>query len=101
MEKLTKKQRHEIYKKALDKYDYFNSKYNAGVLGGCEAINCIINGHFSQDNEVITKKYFPEFFLFKDATSEYMWLDLHEYEAMNTRIEFIKLVLMFCIEMTR
>lgn len=92
--KYTKKQRHEIYKKALDRFD------EVAHVGLCEKI-AVVSGHnlaagFCFESNINTLIY-PELFLFKTRPNPY-WLSCYQdYDEKTMR----KIVLMFCIEMTR
>jgi hypothetical protein len=95
MKKLTKKQRHEIYKKALESY------------GECEIFLC---NHLSM---VVNKEHecsefnYPELYLFTNPETDKLFLSDHIEGTPETTsiipngILFRQLILMFCIEMTR
>jgi len=93
MKQLTKKQRHQIYKKAirLIKKEQF----------ACHAIGMAYNNTYNCDESVFT-----EIMLFKDF-SRPAWLDGDPLDdtmhvaGSDKGNEFRELVLLFCMEMTR
>lgn len=95
MEKLTKKERHEIYKKAYE-------KMKGTFMCGCEAL---FTSLFPKEKTVYQyysamELYFPEYYLFKrrDVKFNHRWFDdnngLVEIAQRETAFEL-------CIEMTR
>lgn len=86
--KYTKKQRHEIYKIGLEKFDLYNTS------GLCHVL--IRSTKLRHLRSFDLEPYFPEFYLFKPYDEAYNWWD-----SSSESNEQRKLVLMFCIEMTR
>lgn len=103
MKKFTKKQRHEIYKKALDFSILAEKEINTHKGFVCNSIYYSSGIKDVQINENV----FPELFLFKENNYG-AWLS---HGADNSGIElysggkhffsFRQQVLMFCIEMTK
>ncbi len=97
MEKLTKKQRHKIYKEALDKI--MTDNYTCG----CEAL--FSSTDYMRPLWIHYHKLqfiFPEFNLFKpskDVTGRWWSSDANTLTDLD--FENRTLALMFCIEMTR
>lgn len=95
--KYTKKQRHEIYKKALER---FQSNQEIFV---CNAISRINKDHDC------SKINFPELFLFNESNEDAWLTDIYIIDgegitsASGTEMgnKLRQIVLMLCIEMTR
>ncbi len=91
MEKYTKKERKEIYIKALASIDKEEFMCNA-----IERIISVSAYHYS-----ISEFHFPEFFLFKPILwNGFVWFDYEgKYSPSIEIIEHRKTILEFCIEM--
>lgn len=90
MKEFTKAERHKIYKESLKRFDELNSSGLCWVIIRASNIRDIIS--------TMVTDYFPEFALFKPSEGAYTWWDNACNEEFNNQR---KLVLMFCIEMTR
>ena len=94
MKKLTKKQRHEIYKKVL------NNSYPSYLFSSCglcfDLLSEVDDVTFKSSNAIIL---FPEFGLFKPNSliNNIWWEEYDEELNQDNR----RICLMFCIEMTR
>lgn len=97
MRKFTKKQRHEIYKKALSHLPYIKREFPHHGL--CSVFEDIRRKHDLRITPYDTKGFgLPELDLFFDLRCAYPFR--HEYSfdlAWNQREQ----ILMFCIEMTK
>lgn len=103
MKKLTKKQRHDFYKKILN-INLENSSYGiqTGVVGFCDASSNELFGSIF-DYRKIKPSMFPEYFMFKPKNNSAYWF-ADENDCFRTSMQgndVRQLVLMFCIEMTR
>lgn len=103
MKKLTKKQRHEIYKNALNELIRFKdtAKWNYGI---CHFIQQVSGYNKDKAPCAYEDRAFgyPEFDLFFENEGDaffyfYETIDYHLYNLFEIR----QLILMFCIEMTR
>lgn len=97
MKQLTKKQRHKIYKEALDKI--MNDTYMCGceALFSCTDLMRPIYIHYHELEFI-----FPEFDLFKPSKNVAgRWWSSNENILTDIDFENRTLALMFCIEMTR
>ena len=99
MKKLTKKQRHEIYKKALeltynDEPIYYHEYIKKNELGLCTFIGW---GVFKGDFTNVYNRSLIEMYLFEPDNNPDCWYK--DYDSVNLLNR--QLVLMFCIEMTR
>jgi hypothetical protein len=94
MEKLTKKQRHEIYKKALPLIQEHH--------WACYAIEKVM-GLKTGSLEAHVDKIFPELWSFRNESAcKTIFLDCVDFNWQDGSGQaFRELVLMFCIEMTR
>ena len=94
MKKLTKKQRHDIYKKALPLIQKESF--------ACYAIEKVLNLNYDSLQPIVAKK-FPELWSFRNdnmpKTIFLSYKDTNIFDGSAQR--FRELVLMFCIEMTR
>ena len=96
MKKLSKKERHEIYKKAYQEFD-------KGCFL-CHTIRYLTNG------STVTERKFPELFLFKDIfrSPSSAWITIQGIllgndfsSSTKSGYKVRKTVLALCIEMTR
>ena len=90
MKKLTKKQRHEIYKEC----------YKMAQLTGITVCFCCNSAKLLNDPEInlkdINSTIFPEYFLFEPEHHGSYWFGNDQYEGNEIRL----MVLLLCIEMT-
>ena len=95
MEKLTKKQRHEVYNKALDNFlNGVDSNNGLCFLIARATRRLKLNDELYDDiYESHESKYFPEY---ANTFDEDGWYDLPSHD-WSVRL----ILLMFCIEMTR
>lgn len=99
MEKLTKKQRHEVYKKALDIIENSHIRrrddtlYVQGLLGICSAISDITRSHNCYSEMDF---HYPELWLFRPTENQ---TQNSKWSGCTYKIR--RVILMFCIEMTR
>lgn len=92
MKNLTKKQRHDVYVQVLEKLN------SPEIFGGfvCNIISSIL----CNDKENITKKTFPELFLFKRNVS-YPFLAISKKSPTYQDDNLRRVVIEFCIQMTK
>jgi len=100
MEKrLSKKQRHNYYKQALQINQERVDSNLLFDLGVCNLLGLILFNHLS-DFDKVDLRLFPEFELFRpESHGNYWFTDISGGSKDNNDIR--QLVLMFCIEMTR
>ena len=98
MKKLTKKQRHEIYKKAYkllinDKPVFYHEEFSKIELGICTIIGW---GLGKKEWEGMDDEQYPEVYLFCPFDGRTFWFKKNQdgYESRQH-------VLLFCIEMTK